>query len=773
MKKIVFLLILIISTFNCFGQQNGITEDEKIQFAMLMNQVQYTTSSIILNKNREILDQEFDFIINQIDKSKLYDSTIKSMYTDLLNTLKELKLNENEKRFIMEQGEREKKQAYTKAFSSFGSIFNAGFSPVSLISSIAYVGVSAGLNIQSARYEVDNKVREQMFKLEQKELEKIDRIRIVLFDAYTDIITSYGIPVEYEISETEMKDLLKKLSEKQDNCKELIQILEGKKNKFKFFPVFWFQLGAQYQIDGNFDKALECYAKFESLKDKYSYLKYDPYYISVAKNKIEILKKQGIEKNNLSILSYLKKIENNLIPENEAENRIFLASNYFELGQNKKAKDLLLLNMARNEYYGISSDMLALIEYEENKNQKELNPALLLELSSLECLLNSANNSAIKISIPEKFGVGKYLYIKYANKVYPYPYEVDTTNLSNIEIDISFDSSKSSDLEINLVSRDDKTIKYTFSIEYIKKNDKALKLLNEINMTFEDIEPCLISKVINKLEEFSYDPKLDQEYLDLVKSHKMRISNQTSKDQKEVFANEEKEKLEELKVKGRLRAITTCVSEATKNLHEFPYFISRLSIDEKGNMLVYSSKNLQYFDEVYSFNKYGVGSKTVVDSSTNDLLISTNKTDLESQYDLSKRYMTGNGVVKNEELSLKYLMLSAINGNSHAQYDLGIIYSDSSSKLYEFFNKTVSLGWGGLINSAINIIADNSTIKNEQIASYWFQKSADGGKGDAVYKMAERYEDGLGVEKNIEKANEYYKQSYYDYGNLNAEKKFK
>ena len=99
--------------------------------------------------------------------------------------------------------------------------------------------------------------------------------------------------------------------------------------------------------------------------------------------------------------------------------------------------------------------------------------------------------------------------------------------------------------------------------------------------------------------------------------------------------------------------------------------------------------------------------------------------------------------------------------------------TDSSSKLYEFFNKTVSLGWGGLINSAINIIADNSTIKNEQIASYWFQKSADGGKGDAVYKMAERYEDGLGVEKNIEKANEYYKQSYYDYGNLNAEKKFK
>lgn len=266
MKKIAGLLILITLTFTCFAQQKAITENEKIQFAMLMNQVQYTTSSIILNKDREILDQEFDFIINQIDKSKLYDSTIKSSYTDLLDTLKELKLTENEKRFVMEQSERERKQAYTKAFTSFGSVFNGGFSPASLITSIAYAGISAGLNIMSAKYDVDNRLQEQLFKLEQKELEKIDDSRIDLFRAYTEIITSYGIPVKYEISETEMKDLIKQLSEKRNDPLELIRILEGKKNKFELFPVFWFQLGAQYQLSGNDSKALECYGRFESIK---------------------------------------------------------------------------------------------------------------------------------------------------------------------------------------------------------------------------------------------------------------------------------------------------------------------------------------------------------------------------------------------------------------------------------------------------------------------------------------------------------------------------
>ena len=112
-------------------------------------------------------------------------------------------------------------------------------------------------------------------------------------------------------------------------------------------------------------------------------MKTDPYYISVAKNTIDILKTQGIEKNKQQIQKYLQIIENNSIPENESENRVFLAGIYFELGQNEKAKSLLNLNIARNEYYAISSDMLALIEYEESKLLNTLSPALLLELSTI------------------------------------------------------------------------------------------------------------------------------------------------------------------------------------------------------------------------------------------------------------------------------------------------------------------------------------------------------------------------------------------------------
>ena len=779
MKKIAGLLVLITFAFTCFAQQRTITENEKIQFAMLMNQVQYTTSSIILNKDREILDQEFDFIINQIDKSKLYDSTIKSSYTDLLDTLKELKLTENEKRFVMEQSERERKQAYTKAFTSFGSVFNGGFSPASLITSIAYAGISAGLNIMSAKYDVDNRLQEQLFKLEQKELEKIDDSRIDLFRAYTEIITSYGIPVKYEISETEMKDLIKQLSEKRNDPLELIRILEGKKNKFELFPVFWFQLGAQYQLSGNDSKALECYGRFESLKKNYSYLRTDPYYISVAKNKIEILKKMGIEKNRKQILEYLKIIEENIIPENGSENRIFLASFYYELGQNEKAKDLLRLNLARNEFYSVSSDILALIEYEESKNTNTLNPALLLELSSIECVITPSKENTLRLIVPKKFASGRIAQVKYSEKLYTYPYELENHEFSNIDLDLTFDNKKTAPMDVVILSRSNQVIHIELSTEYIKRNDKVMDLLKEVDMTLADIEPCLINNVIKALEDFSYKPKEDPEYLELVDSHKKRISKQTSKEQKQVFEKEEKEKLEELKVKGRLRAITSKISEVTKELYKQPYFISKVSFDAKRNAFVYSYKSIRYYDDVYTFYKFGIGSKTSVSdeepASVKGLIKTASALNgADAQYNLSTRYITGNGVEKNAEKAFRYLMISAVNGNSAAQYDLGTIYSDYSSRLAKFFIDSNFVFPGmGVVNSAKNIVTKNSDIEKEVIASYWLKKAVDGGNGSAMFEMAKRYESGLGVEKNTDLAQTYYKKSYYDFGNLDAEKKIK
>lgn len=774
MKKHFFCyFIYLFCLIPSFSQPKTLSENEKIQFAMLMNQVQYTTSNIIQTKDREILTQEFDFIINQIDKSKLYDYTIKSSYVDLLETIKQLKLSENERFFAIEMNERERKQAYTKALSSFGSVFNAGFSPYSLVASIAYAGISAGLNIANAKYEADNKLREQLFKIDQKELDNIDELRKYIFSSYTDIITAYKIPTKYEIAETEMKDFIRQLSEKKDNHKDLIRILESKKTTFEFFPVYWYQLGAQYQLSGNNSKALECYAQFEKLKAGYSYLKTDPYYISVAKNKIEILRNDNFEKNRQQIIHYLQIIEDNLIPENESENRVFLAGVYFRLGQNAKAKSLLKLNIARNEYYVVSTDMLSLIEYEESKLSNTLNPSLLLELSTIKLSISEKSDYDFSVTIPKKFSAGKFIYIIYNNNVYTNPIFSDSNKLSDYTLayNIGINNKNQSELVIGIINQNNQLIELVYDCSYIKENSKVSKLCNEIETSFEELEPCLLPNIFERLKDFSYEAKEDKEFTDLVDLHKKQISKQTSKDQKDIFKKEEDKKKEELKTKGKLRSITNEISEVSKNLQKYPYFCSNLVISENNNLFCYSLKNVKYYTEEYKFNQFGLGTKSILSDSSLPNNIK-NLIDQKSFYELYKAYCTGNSISKNGLLAFRYLVLAANTGNVDAQYDLATVYSDTSSKLTKFFIESgIIIPDTGIISAATNVIKKNDTIEKEKIASYWFKKAADNGHGKATFEYAKRLESGMGVEKNIILSKEYYKKAFYNYGILEAEKK--
>ncbi|MGN0750366.1 MAG: hypothetical protein ACI4LS_07745 [Treponema sp.] len=757
------------------------SDNERIQFAMLMNQVQYTTSTIIENKDKETLTNEFDFVINQIDKSKLYDFAIKNTYSNLLTTLKDLKLSENEREFVIEMNERERKQAYTQAFTSFGSVFTGGFSPASLISSIAYAGISAGLNIMSAKYQADNKLAEKLFQIEQDQLDHIDSLRIDLWNNWTDVINNYSIPISYEISETQMRDLVKKIAENKDNPQNLIRILESKKNIFEYFPVFWYQLGAQYQITKNYDKANECYDKFEDLTLKHSYLKTDPYYICVARNRIELLRETGITKNASLIQRYLKIIEKNIIPENGSYNRVYLARIYYELGQNEKAKELLRLNIARTEYYATSTELLALIEYEENKKSNALNPGLLLELNCINLELISSDT--IRVSIPKKFGEGKFVIISYGDKKYPFPYQLESSkDVCILENSIDIDKKKPLEVTVTIIDRNCNTTKLVYDCNFISNNDKITKLLSDVSISVNDLDACLLKGVFTRLSNFSYNAEEDPEYIKLVNDHKSNTTKQTSKDKKAVWKEEEDKKLKYLEVNGRLAAITNEISEETKKLYSYPYFCSKASLDKKNNILTYSLKSVEYFSDKYTFPQYGLGTISHINNSSSisyaisSLIEKASKADSVAQYDLAKRYRTGYEVSKDPFNSVIYLFIAAMNNNADAQFDLGTIYSNNSSNISKVYTSD-GISFVDLLPSVFQygkeVFQRNYNIDHEKIAFYWFNRSANNGNGNAIYEVAKRYDEGLGVEKNADLAQTYYKKAYITYGILEAQKKIK
>ena len=143
---------------------------------------------------------------------------------------------------------------------------------------------------------------------------------------------------------------------------------------------------------------------------------------------------------------------------------------------------------------------------------------------------------------------------------------------------------------------------------------------------------------------------------------------------------------------------------------------------------------------------------------------------------MAKRYRTGYDVINDPFNSLIYLFTAAMNNNADAQYDLGTIYSDTSSNLAKVYT-SIGITFVDLLPAVFQygkeVFQRNHNIDHEKIAFYWFNRSANNGNGNAIYEVANRYDEGLGVEKDADLAQTYYKKAYITYGILDAQKKIK
>lgn len=113
-----------------------------------------------------------------------------------------------------------------------------------------------------------------------------------------------------------------------------------------------------------------------------------------------------------------------------------------------------------------------------------------------------------------------------------------------------------------------------------------------------------------------------------------------------------------------------------------------------------------------------------------------NNNDLEAIKELGIAYYLGNDVVADEAKAMKWLLLSANKGDSVSNVYVGFIYYSCNTKEYCSMQK----------------------------AREYYEKST---HSDALYQLGQLYFFGLGVEPNLQKAQQYYKMSA-DIGNENA-----
>ena len=202
MKKLILLICSFLYICNNFAFADE--KDDQIIYAKLMNQILFSLETIKHYENRYVLDKEYDNIINKIDQTKL-DETTRRAYVNMLRTLTTLKLQDNEKIFIKQQAEKEKREAIDNSLSNVGTgigVAAIAFSKQGyrhIISSIVYTGVSAFFSYKNTINSVRNQEIRDLFRLEQKTLNTILDQTNALWATYGDIIKTYNIPKEYKI----------------------------------------------------------------------------------------------------------------------------------------------------------------------------------------------------------------------------------------------------------------------------------------------------------------------------------------------------------------------------------------------------------------------------------------------------------------------------------------------------------------------------------------------------------------------------------------------
>lgn len=279
-----------------------ITEDDKKRAAYALNMCMVSVSQIVDYNDINILEQEYDAILNNLNLERIpKDEALLKILKHLLNTITYFRIQEGDKKLIEKEYQHKMKNAIWNAVPNFG-ILVAG-DPISIAFSLAnQVGIGY-MNYRRKKAENELELERQMWQLQRSAIEQFNALRRELFDTAWRLADRYNFPDSYRLTEKQIKQYNNILMDGNEIRK--FERLEAIKDKFEAYPPFWYFIGntANY-IAENFkdiktstkvkfrERALSYFAKYMEL-NRFNILREDQLAASCALEHVEILLNNG------------------------------------------------------------------------------------------------------------------------------------------------------------------------------------------------------------------------------------------------------------------------------------------------------------------------------------------------------------------------------------------------------------------------------------------------------------------------------------------------
>ena len=230
-----------LSKMNIVDNTNQLSNDEKKKAAYVLNLCTVSVSQIIDYDDINILEQEYEAILNNINLETMpKDEPLLNIFKQLLDTITFFRIQEGDKEIIEKEYQQNVKNAIWNAVPNFGLIV-AGGNPITMAISLAsQVGIGyMNYRRNKARYNW-NKEKE-LWQLQRSALEQFNGLRRELFDTAWRLSSVYNFPDEYRLTERQIAQYNKILMDP-DSLRQY-ERLDSIKVKFEAYPPFWYFIG--------------------------------------------------------------------------------------------------------------------------------------------------------------------------------------------------------------------------------------------------------------------------------------------------------------------------------------------------------------------------------------------------------------------------------------------------------------------------------------------------------------------------------------------------
>lgn len=334
------------------------SDEEKVRAAYALNMCMISVSQIIDYDDLNILEQEYEGILNNLNLEMMpKDEALLSIIKQLLDTITFFRLEEGDKKLIDREYQLKMKNAIWSAVPNLGLIV-AGGNPVTMAISLAsQVGIGY-MNYRRVKSENQLEYDKQKWQLQRSAMEQFNGLRRELFDTAWRLADTYKFPDEYRLTERQIRQYDEILMDNDEIRR--YERLTTIKDRFIAYPPFWYHYGSTANFisrdkslnlsdESRMQYRLEALDHFETYweKNRFALLREDRLASSCALEHVDLLDK---DRDRAKIAELLDKAVKFSGYTNDILQLCAVA--YLKIDEKEKASELLRILV--NEEYNIT-----------------------------------------------------------------------------------------------------------------------------------------------------------------------------------------------------------------------------------------------------------------------------------------------------------------------------------------------------------------------------------------------------------------------------------